>query len=400
MIVLRVFLPFAAGYFLSYLFRTVNAVAAPHIMADLGLGPGLIGLLTGAYFLAFAAAQLPLGYALDRFGPRRSEATLLTVAAGGSLLFAMADSVTGLVIGRALIGLGVSACLMASLKIFALWYPRERLPLINGMVLATGGLGALAATTPVEVALGLTDWRGVFVWLAALTLAAAAAIIGVVPEKARTGPGGSPPAGLDGLRRVVGDPRFWRIAPVTAMVQAAYLAIQGLWAGAWLRTVAGHDALSAANHLLVMAVAMVAGYLALGALSTHLTRRGYATLHVAAGGMLIFLLVQVGLVLQLTWLSWPLIILFGFFGTAGTLSFAVLAGIFSTDIVGRANTTLNLLIFVGAFAVQAGMGWLIEHWPAGGYPAAFGIVLVLEVAGFAWLLVSPARLDGSTEPPQ
>ena len=159
-ILARVFLPFAAGYFLSYLYRTINAVLSPRLAADLHLNASDLGLLTSVYFLTFAAFQLPLGLLLDRFGPRRVEATLLLFAAAGAGLFALGADHTDLMIGRGLIGLGVSACLMASFKAFVLWFPIARLPAINGWMMAAGGLGALAATAPVELALTLTDWRG------------------------------------------------------------------------------------------------------------------------------------------------------------------------------------------------------------------------------------------------
>ena len=160
--VLRIFLPFALGYYLSYVFRSINAVIAPDLVRDLGVDAGSLGLLTSIYFLSFAAFQLPLGILLDRFGPRRSEGGMLVFAALGALIFALSEGANGLVIGRALIGLGVSACLMASFKAFVDWFPKERLPLANGFVLAAGGLGAMSASLPVEWALHFTDWRGVF----------------------------------------------------------------------------------------------------------------------------------------------------------------------------------------------------------------------------------------------
>ena len=163
---LRVFLPFAAGYFVSYLYRVVNAVIAPDLVADIGVGPSALGLLTATYFISFASFQLPLGVLLDRFGPRKVEAALLLFAALGAFIFARAESLTGLITGRAFIGFGVSACLMAAFKAYTLWFPREKWPLINGFQMAAGGLGALAATSPVEATLQFTDWRGVFMGLA------------------------------------------------------------------------------------------------------------------------------------------------------------------------------------------------------------------------------------------
>lgn len=138
-LLLRIFVPFALGYFLSYLFRVVNAVIAPELSAELGLGASDLGLLTSAYFLAFAAFQLPLGILLDRYGPRRTEAVLLLFAAAGALIFARAEETAGLIAGRALIGFGVSACLMAAFKAFVQWFPAERLAAVNGLQLAEGG---------------------------------------------------------------------------------------------------------------------------------------------------------------------------------------------------------------------------------------------------------------------
>ena len=212
---LRVFIPFALGYFLSYLYRVVNAVLAPDLAAELGVGPSELGLLTAAYFITFAAFQLPLGILLDRFGSRKIESLLLIFAAAGAFVFSEAESVTGLVIGRALIGFGVSACLMAAFKAFVTWFRKEQLPLINGIQMASGGFGALTATAPVEAALGITDWRGIFLILSILTLAVAATVFFVVPEKKieqngdsikvrlRAGPG----AGGDGRPGAVHDRR-------------------------------------------------------------------------------------------------------------------------------------------------------------------------------------------------
>jgi MFS family permease len=146
-----VLLPFAAGYYLSYLFRTITALASARLGADLGLGAAELGLLTAAYFATFAAMQLPVGVALDRFGPRRVQFVLLPVAGLGAALFAAAERFPLLLLGRALIGLGVAAALMAGLKALALWVPKERLALANGVYVMLGALGAVTATAPALV---------------------------------------------------------------------------------------------------------------------------------------------------------------------------------------------------------------------------------------------------------
>src|SRR3990172_2889784 len=147
-LLLKVFLPFAGGYYLSYLYRTVNAIISPDLVREFGLGPDDLGLLTSSYFLAFALFQLPLGILLDRYGPRRVNAGLLMLAGTGAALFGLSQSLTGLIVARALIGLGVSGCFMSSIKAFTLWFPLSRLATLNGWLLACGGLGALSAAGP------------------------------------------------------------------------------------------------------------------------------------------------------------------------------------------------------------------------------------------------------------
>jgi MFS family permease len=389
---LRIFLPFALGYFLSYLYRTVNAVIAPDLVRDVGVDPASLGLLTSAYFLAFAAAQLPLGILLDRYGPRRVEAALLIFAAVGALVFARSESLAGLMIGRALIGLGVSACLMAAFKAFTLWFPAERLPLANGVQMVSGGVGALAATTPVELALKLTDWRGVFLAVAVLTVIAAALVYLVVPEKVGSRSEETLAEQCAGIRTVFASPVFWRIVPWAVAAQAAYLSILGLWSGPWLRDVAGYPRMAVANTLMGLSLAMIVGYFAFGALAERLARRGIRPMAVAACGMVVFMVVQLLLALQPVTLTVPLWLLFGFSGTTCILPYAVLSQELPRHLAGRANTGMNLLVFVAAFAAQWSIGAIIGLWPqnlAGGYHvdgyrAVFGLILGLQLVTALW----------------
>jgi MFS family permease len=138
-----VLLPFAAGYYLSYLFRTINALIANDLAADLDLNAFHLGLLTSVYFLAIAVVQLPLGALLDRYGPRTIQSMLLLLASIGALVFASSEHFLALLLGRALIGLGVAVALMAGFKAIVLWFPPQRLALANGLVVMLGALGAL-----------------------------------------------------------------------------------------------------------------------------------------------------------------------------------------------------------------------------------------------------------------
>ena len=392
---LRVFLPFALGYFISYFFRNVNAIIEADLVGDLGFSAASLGLLTSVYFISFASFQLPLGLLLDRFGPRRTESVLLIFAALGALIFSMAESLSGLILGRLLIGFGVSACLMASFKAYVLWFPPDRLPLMNGLQMVAGGLGAMSATVPLRTALEFTDWRGVFLILSGLTLFSALVLWLVYPEK--EGSAGPVPMKkqLEGLKTVLTSRPFLAIAPLVMFSQSAQMAIQGLWAKPWLRDVAGLDEAECANHLMWMMAAMMAGFFLLGLLSERLYQaRKISPVTVGVSAMAVFIVLQ--LLMALGWTAQPMLLMtaFSFFATAGILPYAGLSQIFPKDLSGRVSTSLNLTVFLGAFAVQWGLGEIISLWPTQGkgyapesYGAAFGSLAVLQLFGLLWFIV-------------
>lgn len=406
----RIILPFAAGYFLSYLYRTVNAVIGPELAGDPSVGPaglsaGDLGLLTSAYFAAFAVAQLPIGIALDRYGPRKVQAVLLLVATGGAVFFAQAEGLPLLILGRALVGLGVAACMVAAFKAFRQWFEPSRLPFLQGLVMASGGLGAMASSVPVEYALTLTDWRGVFIALAGVTLVIWAAVVFVAPEH----PGEAHPETLgDQVRGMAGLFRsryFWMIAPVAMLQQPIYLSLQGLWAGPWLQDVAGYSRSQAADVLFLMAATMVGGHLLTGTLATRMARRGIPSRHLFSVGTALFLVVFTVIaagVAQGAWLLWPLLTLVG---TTGILSYSLLSQHFPPHLAGRVNTALNLLVFLFAFFIQWGIGGIIDLFPAtpsGGYPveayqAAFGGGAALLALALVWLAIASRRLDAQDQ---
>ena len=392
---LRVFLPFALGYFISYFFRNVNAIIEADLVGDLGFSAASLGLLTSVYFISFASFQLPLGLLLDRFGPRRTESVLLIFAALGALIFSMAESLSGLILGRLLIGFGVSACLMASFKAFVLWFPPDRLPLMNGLQMVAGGLGAMSATVPLRTALEFTDWRGVFLILSGLTLFSALVLWLVYPEKeGSTGPVPMKKQ-LEGLKTVLTSRPFLAIAPLVMFSQSAQMAIQGLWAKPWLRDVAGLDEAECANHLMWMMAAMMAGFFLLGLLSERLYHaQKISPVSVGVSAMSVFIVLQ--LLMALGWTAQPMLLMtaFSFFATAGILPYAGLSQIFPKALSGRVSTSLNLTVFLGAFAVQWGLGEIISLWPTEGkgyapesYGAAFGSLAVLQLFGLLWFIV-------------
>jgi MFS family permease len=282
---IRLFLPFAAGYFLSYLYRTANAVIGPVLARDLGLGDNALGLLTSTYFLAFGAAQLPLGMLLDRFGARRVESGLLLLAASGAAVFALSDQLTGLAIGRALIGLGVSACLMASFKAFSLWFPPERQASLTGWIMASGGLGALAASKPLELALGFASWRDIALALAVATLVVSALLWYFVPEKDNAPPGAGFAEQIAGVKTIFSSTHFWRYAPMGFWFTGGFMAIQGLWASRWMTVLEGMSGAEIATRLTWISGTMLAGFLFMGFFATKLVHRGIKLEKIYLGAM-------------------------------------------------------------------------------------------------------------------
>lgn len=387
---LRIFLPFAAGYYFSYFLRNVNAVIAPELTRELGVSAADLGLLTSAYLLAFGAVQLPLGLALDRYGARRVESFLLLIAAAGCALFAAGTTLTELALARALIGLGVSACLMASFKAFSQWFGLERQASLNAAIMAAGGLGALTASTPLSWAIPHFGWRAVFVALAVAGLVAAAGIFSTPDKAAGTAP--EPlRSQLAGLGEVLASGAFWRYAPQSTLIIGGFLALQGLWAVPWLMNFSGLPRDAAAHHLLLMGSGMLVGFLAIAFGVAPLARRGLKPLRLLQGGMGVGLLATLLIVLGAE-PGEPLWFIFGLVFSVGNLAYALLQAHFSPALAGRVNTALNLMVFVGAFCIQWGFGAMVDALQAAGhttraaYQTTFGGLLVLQVASWLWFI--------------
>ena len=391
-----VWFPFACGYFLSYVFRTINAMIAPDLVRDVGVNSSQLGLLTSAYLISFGLFQLPLGLLLDRFGPRRVNATLLLCAAAGAVLFSIAKDLSGLVLARALIGFGVSACLMAAIKALVLWFPLSRLATVNGWLLAAGGLGAVTATAPVEAALKFTDWRGVFVGLAGLALVIGALVFFVVPERKDSQSTETMSQLMHGIKSVFSSGYFWRLALLLTFVMGGFLSIQGLWFAPWLRDVVGLSRADVAETLLLLALATTLGFALLGSGADRLARFNIdpqATMMLAVGvSIVLFCLITLGV----KSIAIPLVYTFG--ATGSMLIYPILSKHFPKHLAGRVNTALNLVTFLGAFGAQWGIGAVINLWPASatgyglaGYRAAFGLLLGLQVLSFALVALWPKQ---------
>jgi predicted MFS family arabinose efflux permease len=379
-----VFLVFVLAYFLSYFYRSANAVIADDLVRELGLGAAQLGLMTSLFFLAFAAAQLPLGPALDRFGSRFVTPGLMLFAVLGSLLFAAAQGFALLALGRALMGLGMAGVLMGSLKAFSGWFPPRQFATVSGLFLGLGSLGALAAATPLAALNQAFGWRAVFLGGAALVLAASAAIAGFgrqaprqATEVTASREGGSP-------WQVFASGTFWRIGLLGFAVMGSMFAYQGLWAGPYLVDRIGLPPLATGNLLLLMGLGVSGGYMAVGWVADRL-----GLVRVTIAGAASMTAVQVALALfppQLasTGLLAALFLLFGLFGSFSVLYFAHVRLAFPLHMTGRAITAVNLLGIGGSALLQWLLGGIVELYPrtaAGGYaPQAYSTIFLLTAA--------------------
>jgi predicted MFS family arabinose efflux permease len=385
-----IFCPFAAGYFLSFFFRNVNAVIARDLAGEFSLSGADLGFLTSMYLLAFAAFQLPLGVLLDRYGPRRVVAGLLCIAAVGALVFGLARDFTMLSVGRALIGLGVSGGLMGAIKAFTLWFPLSRLALLNGLYLAAGGIGSLSATAPAEAFIGPFGWRALFYLLAGLSLIAASLVFFVVPEKPLPGQGQTLRTQIAAFRLIFASREFWRIALAMVICHAVYLSLQGLWLAPWLADVAGLSRTSAANYLFLTVLAYIAGSAFFGMLGERFPTMLVFRLGLAIS-VVMFALIAAGVHTGLG----AILAIYAFCNIAASLGYPLMTRLFPTEMTGRVNTASNLLMFALAFCFQWGTGAVLGlfalaggRYAPEGYSVAFGLLIVVQLATLAWLFRS------------
>lgn len=389
---LRMFALFASAYVLSYAFRAINAVMAEPLTQELRLSSADLGLLASGFFLTFALMQLPVGILLDRYGPRRTEVSLLGVAAIGALIFSLADSFVWLWIGRAMIGVGVSACLMASVKAYSLYFRPHMQASMSSWMLMAGSLGALAVTTPVEAVIPFIGWRGVFLLMAILCVVAMVILWFGLPVLFSPQKTESLSVMVQGYRQVFNHRHFWRVAPLAAVTQGGFIAFQGLWIGPWLTRVTGLSNSQAAQSMFWISLVLMIGYFLLGMVTRRVAK--------AKGDE--ERIMQIGLAITLVLTAWQVFmgidsslwlwLIQALFLASGIMTYSICNRAFPKRLTGRSSTALNLLIFVGAFLIQWGIGLGIDCFMFAGlsevnsFRATMTLLLCLMTLSWFWFI--------------
>ncbi len=383
---------FAFAYLLSQFFRTAVAVVAPELQADLGLDAAALGTLSATWFFAFAAMQLPVGVALDRWGSRRTVSVLMGVAVLGAVVLSQADGLATAVAGQALIGIGCSPVFMGTLVAVTRWFPADRFALLSSLVMAFANLGILASSTPFALAAELLGWRGALLCVAGLT--AAALLLVAFFGRSRTDPGRPAAHGeslgeaLGGVLAVMRLRPLWPILPLCFIGYAVLISVRGLWAGPYLAEVFALGPVARGNALLAMSVAMPTGVL----IHVWLERRWQSRRKpVLAGsvGALAGLLLLALLADRSVLLATALLSVIGACGSTYVLIVAQSRQFLPAHQIGRGITLLNFANFLGAATVQQASGWVVQVGrdsgaaPAATYGWLFAFLALLLAAAAA-----------------
>lgn len=405
-IAVRVFLSFAAAYLMSYALRSVNAALASLLADDLNLSAGSLGWLSSAFFLSFAVLQWPLGVWLDKYGSRITESLLLCIAAVGTLIMAVSDSLSMLSFGRILIGVGMAACLMAPYSYFRRHFAADRQAQLAMWMLVAGTLGALASTRP---ALSMADWlgwRSLFYLSSVVLLGCALAIFLLIPNdrpaKLAGGQHAAPvhnPSSPDDAKeadrflRILLHPHMMRVIPTTLVFSGGFTALHSLWAGPWMTDILGMSPIQAGNTLLIFNITLLLSYIAMSFASPWLERRKFVLEKQSMIGLFWFSGFLWLIILwqdPAAWWCW-------IFMTIGIPAVLILqtqtALLFPRQVAGRVLTTFNLVMFVGAFLLQWGIGLVVDLLQSFGMlrtsalTSAFAIMAVLQLFSLAWYLI-------------
>jgi predicted MFS family arabinose efflux permease len=393
---LKTFLVLLLAYVLSQFFRAFLAIVAGDLSADLGLNAADLGSLSGIWFAAFALAQFPVGFALDRLGPRRTIGGFMLFAVAGAAGLALSRTFAGSLAAMALIGIGCAPVLMGSLYVFGRAYPVSRFAMLSSLMIGLGMAGNLLGATPLAFAVEALGWRAAMGTIAAITALSVALVFVLVHDPEPEAPSGGSGGMIAGLRDIVKIRALWILLPLSCVSYAVVIASRSLWIAPFFAEVHGLDATGRGNAALLMAIAMSLGALAYGPLE-RLVKSAKATtlLGSVATGLCFLALGLVGHRSVAVALA-----LLGAIGAAG-MTYGILMAhgrmFFPTHLLGRGVTFLNFAFIGGAGIVQWLSGMFVQAGREAGTPpesvfgqlhTAFGIALLAATAVYC---AAPSR---------
>ena len=354
-----IFLVFAFGYFLSCLLRAVTATLSPVLSSEFNLNAGDLGLLAGGYFLGFATMQIPLGYLLDNYGPKKIVSAFLLIAIIGTLSFAVAQNFSGLLISRVLIGIGVSACLMGPLTGYRIWFKDKYQQRSNSWMLMVASLGFVFSTLPVQILLPFFGWRYIFFTIAGLIVICIFLLFIFLPNwKNQNSTKITNKSG--NLSEVWSNKFFQSTIPLGLFNYGGIMAIQTLWAGPWMVRVTGYTPLESATGLFWINVTMLIAFLIWGYLLPKISSSVKDAVKLIKLGLPISYIILFILIILGEKAGVFLITIYILTSIVLSLAQPAVAMKFSTNLAGKSLTSFNLLIFVGTFIVQWSIGLLID----------------------------------------
>jgi len=374
---ITIFLVFAIGYYISNLLRAITATISPNLISEFNLSAGDLGLLGGGYFLGFASVQIPLGYLLDNKGPKKIVSYFLLIAIAGIISFSLSQNFTSLLISRILIGVGVGACLMGPLTAYRVWFQDETQQRANSWMLMTGAIGMLSSSLPVQFFLPIIGWRSIFGILAILTLLSIILIVIFIPNWNKENIQNTHDE-KGSLKEVWQNKFFKSLVPMGFFNYGGLFAIQTLWAGPWMVKVSGYTPEESANGLFIIYLSLLFSFLTWGYFVPKFSKNVSDAIRLLKFGAPINLVVLAFIIYlgpKAGAFHWAL---FAVSSVFLSLSQPAVGMAFSLSNAGKALTSFNLLLFIGAFALQWIIGVIIDLTMNLGFS---------EISGFRFAMV-------------
>ena len=391
---ITVFLVFAFGYFLSCLLRAITATLSPILTSEFQLTAADLGLLAGVYFLGFACMQIPLGYLLDKFGPKKIISSFLLIAFVGTISFALAQSFSSLLVSRILIGVGVSACLMAPLTGYRIWFAENQQQSANSWMLMIASLGFLSSTLPIQLLLPTLGWRWVFGVIAILILISIILMLTFIPKWNLQNNDSKEDSKKPGSLADVWKNKFFiSVIPMGLFNYGGLLAIQTLWAGPWMIRVVGYSPLESATGLFWINITMLVSFFLWGLFLPRIINSGFSALKILRFGLPISFLVMFGIIILGSKAGAFYITLFILSSIFLSVTQPAVGLSFKNHMAGKALTSFNLLIFLGTFIMQWVMGLVIDlvknfgYTEIIGFKSAFSVFLFLSIISYIFFLI-------------